>query len=76
MPRPRAQRLVQIVKERESFGECSCGGEVLFYTDSGVKCSVCGKLYGIWYLRKKAKEHTEPPKNPHLEETVLAQAAT
>ncbi len=70
MARPKIQRLVQVIKDRGSFGTCSCGGEVLFYTDSGVKCSTCGKLYGLWYLRRKANKQEEQKKwrTPDLEE--------
>ncbi len=28
------------------FGVCSCGGDVLYYMDRGVRCKECGKLYG------------------------------
>jgi len=49
-------RQIQVVKECGIFGKCLCGGDVLFYSDSGVKCMECGKLYGTW-LKKKKKSH-------------------
>lgn len=47
-------RLIQVVEEKGIFGKCSCGEEVLFYSDSGVRCKKCGKLYGTWFKRKKS----------------------
>lgn len=55
LPRQRVVRQIFVLEDRGVFGTCSCGGDVKFYTDSGVKCSVCGKLYGLWYIRKKKK---------------------
>ena len=28
------------------FGKCSCGGNIHFYTNRGVKCSDCDKI--LW----------------------------
>lgn len=39
---------IESIPYRGIFCSCSCGGEVLFYSDKGVRCSTCGKLYGIW----------------------------
>ncbi len=41
-------RLIESIHGKGVFGPCSCGGEVLYYTDRGVRCSTCGKLYGVW----------------------------
>jgi hypothetical protein len=58
--RPRTVRLIEVVEEKGIFGKCSCGGEVLFYSDSGVRCKRCGKLYGTWFKRKKvAIKHSQ-----------------
>ncbi|MBI4258793.1 MAG: hypothetical protein HY619_07545 [Thaumarchaeota archaeon] len=55
MARPRIIRQIEVLEDKGVFGACSCGGDVRFYSDSGVKCSVCGKLYGLWYIRRKVK---------------------
>jgi hypothetical protein len=34
------------------YGTCSCNGRILYYKHSGVLCSLCGRLYGIWSYRK------------------------
>jgi hypothetical protein len=58
--RPKTIRIIESVHSKGVFGPCSCGGEVLYYTDRGVRCSTCGKLYGVWaqkqnVLLKRAK---------------------
>jgi len=55
--RPKTVRLIQVVEERGVFSKCSCGADVLFYSDSGVRCKKCGKLYGTWFQRKKSAIH-------------------
>ncbi|MGQ9719448.1 MAG: hypothetical protein ACUVWK_06410 [Nitrososphaerales archaeon] len=52
--RQRTVRTIQVVEERGAYGKCTCGGEVLFYSDFGVRCKACGKLYGTWFHRKRA----------------------
>ncbi len=33
----------------------------MYYSDSGVKCESCGKLYGVWSARlKKVEEYKTP----------------
>ena len=41
-------RLIESIHGKGVFGSCSCAGEVLYYTDRGVRCSTCGKVYGVW----------------------------
>lgn len=58
--RQKTIRLIQVVEEKGVFGKCSCGDDVLYYSDSGVRCKKCGKLYGTWFKRKKsAIKHSE-----------------
>lgn len=52
-----------ILKEGGVFGKCSCGAEVLFYSNHGVQCKKCGKLYGVWHFRRKKKGSDETFKN-------------
>jgi hypothetical protein len=54
MGRRKTIRLIESIHSKGIFGPCSCGGEVLYYTDKGVRCSTCGKLYGVW----TEKRHT------------------
>ncbi len=49
MPRPRTIHLIQVIEERGIYGKCSCGGDLLFYSDQGIRCKECGKLYAFWY---------------------------
>ncbi|MCL4435420.1 MAG: hypothetical protein M1503_06075 [Thaumarchaeota archaeon] len=52
--RPKTIRIIESIHSKGVFGPCSCGGEVLYYTDRGVRCSTCGKLYGVWANRPRA----------------------
>lgn len=50
---------VTMIKEGGVFGKCSCGAEVIFYSNHGVQCKKCDKLYGVWhYIRKKNSNET------------------
>ena len=48
-------KTVMVQSEKGNFGTCSCGGEVLFYSHHGVQCKKCGKLYGVWYFKRKTR---------------------
>lgn len=52
--RQKTIRLIENIHNKGIFGPCACGGEVLYYTDKGVRCSTCGKLYGIWTDRRNS----------------------
>jgi hypothetical protein len=52
--RPKTIRAIESIHSKGVYGPCSCGGEVLYYTDRGVRCSTCGKLYGVWKQRQSA----------------------
>ena len=54
MSRIKSIRLIETMDSKGVFGRCSCAGEVLYYTDQGVRCSTCGKLYGVWSNRRRA----------------------
>jgi len=43
-----SQIQIEAIKERGVYGKCSCGGDILFYSNYAVKCKECGKLYGLW----------------------------
>ena len=58
--RQKTIRLIESIHTKGVFCHCACGGDVLYYTDKGVRCSTCGKLYGVWadkhnLLIKRAK---------------------
>jgi len=40
--------VIESLHSKGVFSSCSCGGYVLYYTDRGVRCSTCGKVYGVW----------------------------
>jgi len=83
--RRRIVRQIEVVEENGVYGKCSCNGEVLFYSDSGVRCKICGKLYGTWFKRKKSaikhsqesllrrevEESTENPVDAYNEKELL-----
>ncbi|MEE8186282.1 MAG: hypothetical protein V3U49_02170 [Nitrososphaerales archaeon] len=52
--RARIQRIVEVLDGKGEFGSCTCGGIIKFYSDAGVKCSSCNKLYGVWTGGHKA----------------------
>jgi hypothetical protein len=58
-----------VLPEKGVFGVCSCGGDIMFYSNRGVLCSRCGKLYGTWQYRRGRK------KNPYrmLQNVTIAQ---
>ncbi len=49
--RPKTIRIIDSIHSKGVFGPCSCGGEVLYYTDRGVMCETCGNLYGRWLTK-------------------------
>ncbi|MBM3897040.1 MAG: hypothetical protein FJ358_00715 [Thaumarchaeota archaeon] len=59
--RPRIQRTITVLETRGVFGTCNCGGRVLYYSDSGVKCESCSKLYGVLCARHKGAEKPGRP---------------
>jgi hypothetical protein len=64
MARPKSvQRRIDILEELGVFGTCSCGAPIIYFSDNGVKCRDCRKLYGVW-LDKKPKPQQPPiPQN-------------
>ena len=53
---------VKIVDNKTEYPPCSCGGDVKAFSDRGVRCVICDKLYGIWYERKywrQTKRHLQ-----------------
>ena len=46
-----------VLTDKGVFGVCSCGGEIMFYSNRGVLCTRCGKLYGIWHYRRGRKKN-------------------
>ena len=68
--RPKKLRIVQVVEECGIFGECLCGGDIIFYSDSGVKCKDCGKLYGTWLKRKNRKPRLSTVIKDNMETSV------
>jgi len=46
---------IESLPSKGVFCSCSCGGEVLYYSDKGVRCSTCGKLYGIYTNNRQSQ---------------------
>tara|TARA_B100000315_G_C14465169_1_gene535623 strand:+ start:711 stop:998 length:288 start_codon:yes stop_codon:yes gene_type:complete len=66
--RQKTIRLIESIHTKGVYGPCACGGDVLYYTDKGVRCSTCGKLYGVWADKntsfiKRAKELLDKTQN-------------
>ena len=59
--KPRLAHEIRVI-EKPEFGQCSCGGRVMYHDDGGVRCIECRKLYGVHVadFRKKAGA-TKPP---------------
>jgi uncharacterized protein YbbC (DUF1343 family) len=62
--------IVDVVDEMGVFGTCSCGEQVVYYSDNGVKCRSCGKLYGVWLERKPSPEEKEEIQVSNLDATT------
>jgi Zn-finger nucleic acid-binding protein len=80
MPRRRIERQVSVIEGKGTFDICDiCGGDILFYSDNGVKCSKCGQLYGVWYDRKpkiaQAEKEKQEQQAQRAAEEALAEAA-
>lgn len=43
--------LPKVVREKGVFGYCECGHAIYYYSDRGIRCSSCSKLYGTWKVR-------------------------
>jgi len=46
-----------VLADKGVFGICSCGGDIMFYSNRGVLCTSCGKLYGTWQFRRGRKKN-------------------
>jgi hypothetical protein len=46
-----------VLIDKGIFGICNCGGEIMFYSNRGVLCTRCGKLYGTWQYRRGRKKN-------------------
>jgi predicted secreted acid phosphatase len=52
-----------VLKQLGKYGDCACGGDVVYYSDFGVRCEKCTKLYGTWVENiKKAKQEEKQRK--------------
>ncbi len=76
--RQKTIRLIDSVHSKGVFGVCACRGEVLYYTDKGVRCSTCGKLYGVWSdnhnsLIKRAKDLIDKTQTTNIENDIQIQ---
>jgi hypothetical protein len=54
MGRPRKpQQAILVEPQLGVYGKCGeCGADILYYSDYGVKCSNCHKLFGTWSSRR------------------------
>jgi len=67
--------ILESIPTKEPFGRCSCAGEILYYTDRGVRCSTCGKLYGVWTNQhhsqiKRTLRLIEETRKPRSEDNI------
>jgi len=37
---------------RGIYGTCTCGGNVFYFSNRGVMCDTCRKLYGVWQNKR------------------------
>ena len=60
------QRGTAIVAERGAWGSCGCGGRIVYYTDFGVRCEKCSKLYGTWVENLRKAKEEENQRKEHI----------
>ena len=52
-----------VLKQHGKYGDCTCGGNIVYYSDYGVRCEKCKRLYGTWVEDlKKAKQEEKQKK--------------
>lgn len=52
-----------IVNQLGKYGDCGCGGNIVYFSDYGVRCESCNRLYGTWVENiKKAKQEEKQRK--------------
>jgi len=54
------------VKEQGTWGNCGCGGKIVYFSDFGVRCEKCKKLYGTWVENLKKAKQEEHRKKEHI----------
>ncbi len=58
------------VKDQETWGNCGCGGRISYYSDFGVRCEKCKKLYGTWVENLKRAKQEEHRKKEHITQLI------
>jgi hypothetical protein len=52
------------------WGNCGCGGKIVYYTDFGVRCEKCSKLYGTWVENIKKAKQEEHRRKEHIAQLI------
>ena len=58
------------VNGQNSWGNCACGGKIVYYTDFGVRCDRCKKLYGTWVENLKKAKQEEHRRKEHIAQLI------
>jgi hypothetical protein len=53
-------------KDQGTWGSCGCGGKISYYSDFGVRCEKCSKLYGTWVEDLKKSQREEQKRKEHI----------
>jgi hypothetical protein len=58
------------VNGQNAWGSCGCGGKIVYYTDFGVRCEKCKKLYGTWIENLKKAKQEEHRRKEHISQLI------
>ena len=59
-----------ILEQLGSFGDCHCGGKIVYFSDYGVRCKDCMKLYGTWVEDLKKAKFEEKQRRAEIERKI------
>jgi glycyl-tRNA synthetase (class II) len=58
------------IKEQGTWGNCGCGGKIVYFSDFGVRCEKCHKLYGTWVENLRKAKQEEHRKKEHIAQLI------
>jgi hypothetical protein len=58
------------VDGQPTWGNCGCGGKIVYFSDFGVRCETCNKLYGTWVENLKKAKQEENRKKEHIAQLI------
>ncbi len=58
------------VNGHNPWGNCGCGGKIVYCIDFGVRCDKCNKLYGTWVENLKKAKQEEHRRKEHIAQLI------